>query len=143
MTTDQPNWIHIDPDKVDVNETASRKGVEFHVFLSPYDLPDAVRGAFDSSLNRFVIEFRYLAQEPSKRITMDAFVTLQVGEKSGRIQRIEVDVKGLGAKQVALRMEQAIDQLRARLRNRVPTGNFSAAKRVLHQTEPQLLAGIS
>lgn len=143
MTGAQTKWIQVDPTKVDIETTATRKGVAFQVFISPYDLPEAVRGRFDPTVRRFVIEFRYLLDEPEERLAIDQHVTLILGTKSNRLLRIQVDTDGLGADQVALRINQAIDQLPQRLKSRVPNDNLRVAKRVLDETEPALFAAMA
>jgi hypothetical protein len=100
-----------------------------------------VRGRFDPELNRFAIEFRYLSDEELLRVEIDEHVVFSVGTKSMRLHQIEVDVKGLGASQVALRIDHALDCLPSRLRSpRPPRANFEVAKTVLHKKQPELLA---
>jgi len=136
----QPRWLSVDPTTFDPAKMIIQKGVEFHVFVSPYDLPDAVRGHFDAKVDRFLIEFRYLSNERAERVRVDPHVVLDVGVRSRRLQRIEVDVNGLGAGQVALRIDKAIDSLPSLLRSsRVPQANFEVARNVLRKKQPELL----
>ena len=142
MTTSHSRWLRVDPATFDRHETVVGRGVEFHVFLSPYDLPEAVRGAFDRATNRFVIEFRYVTDEPTATVAADKHVTLFIGKNSKRLRRIAVDVKGMGAREVALRIDQAIDALPRAITGRVPTTNFTVARDVIHRKRPELLASL-
>lgn len=139
--THHTRWLRVDPSTFDPDETVVRRGVEFHVFLSPYDLPEAVRGRFDSALNRFVVEFRYVTDEPTASIIADPHVTLLVGASSKRLRQILVDVKGLGATEVALRIERAIDALPQAIGlGKLPTANFTVTRNVIQRKQPELLA---
>ena len=142
--SDPTRWLPVDAAAYDSDETVVRRGVEFHVFLSPYDLPEAVRGRLDPAAKRFVIEFRYLSEERATEVVVDANVRFHVGKRSRRLQSIEVDVRGLGATQIALRIDQAIDSLPSKLRaSHVPRANFAVAKSVFHRKQPELLATIA
>ena len=144
MSNPSTRWLPIDPNTFDPDRQVTQRGVEFHVVVSPYDLPDAVRGHFDPALQRFVIEFRYFGDEKARTIVLDPHVTLHVGTQSSRIQRIEVDVKGLGANQVALKMAKAIESLRSVLSSRhVPDGNFAVAKHVITRKSPELMGDLT
>lgn len=126
------HWISVDRAKYDPGTPVSEHGVEFHVFISPYDMPEAVRGDFDESKRRFVIEFKYIATEPLEHQTPDDYVTFVVGENSRRLYRIEVDVEGMGADAVVLRVSRAMDALERRLGTaHVPADNFTVARKVL------------
>jgi hypothetical protein len=142
---DKPaKWLHVEPNSYDEGEDVSRKGVAFHVFLSPYDLPEAVRGRYNETLRRFVIDFKYVTEEASDLLKVDAYVKLRVGHRSRRLYQIEVDVQGLGASQVALKIGQAIDQLPSLLDTpRLPTGNFTVAKAVIQRKQPELLEALT
>lgn len=144
MIDKQAKWLHVEPNRYDEGEDVSRKGVAFHVFLSPYDLPEAVRGQYNERLRRFIIDFKYMTEEASDLLKVDAYVKLRVGQRSRRLYQIEVDVQGLGASQVALKIGQAIDQLPSLLDTpRPPTGNFNVAKAVIQRKQPELLEGLT
>lgn len=80
-----------------------RPGVRFEVDVSPYDVPNAVRG-FMTSHGRFRIEFRYIdgSEPPQQEKKLDAFVSVFEGRHSRRLLAIEVDVRALGAESVGL-----------------------------------------
>lgn len=136
-------WIKLDSKKYDKETSDSQNGVEFHLHMSPYDLPDAVRGAYSPELHRFVIEFKYISAEPTQSQIVDRHVTIHVGERSRRLYRIEVDVDSLQAEQVALRLVSAVDRLsKGGLRKNLPEDNYDVVKDVIRDKSAQLLAGI-
>jgi hypothetical protein len=61
--------------------------------MSPYDVPEAVRGYYDQKSHHFVIEFRYIGDESWKRERGDSQITLRIGRHSGRLYGIEADVQ--------------------------------------------------
>ncbi|HEY2931851.1 MAG TPA: hypothetical protein VGK99_08880 [Acidobacteriota bacterium] len=107
--------------------------------LSPYDVPEAVRGFYDEDLKRFVIEFRYIGDEPTERAESSvAHFGFRVGKNSSRIYAIEIDVDALKAKQVALKVElqKAIDNLTERVSSRksatdLRKENYALAKEII------------
>jgi hypothetical protein len=122
--------------------------VNVQVYLSPYDVPEAVSRHYDEALKRFVIEFRYPGGgEPLTPEARDEYVTLQVGRNSGRICRIEIDVNALQATLVGLSilapaLSQAVDKAIEGLA-RAPThrsreGNYRIAKRVVTERGKEL-----
>jgi hypothetical protein len=141
---ESPIWIEIDPSKYDEDQAVEQSGVEFHVFISPYDMPEAVRGDYEPLKDRFVITFKYLGQEALKSEALDEEVTLYIGEKSNRLYRIETDVKRLGVNAVVLKVSRAFDQLLSRLdRKHAPRDNFRIAKSVIADNQKKLLAGLA
>ncbi|MDE2663335.1 MAG: hypothetical protein OXI39_10085 [Gemmatimonadota bacterium] len=104
-------WIRVDQGKYDepreIGMSASAD-VELDVFISPFDIPKAVRGYYERKRERFVIDFKYITDEPRKYENFGpAEVTAVVGKKTGRILGFEIDVKAIGAESVALRVHAA------------------------------------
>ena len=97
-------WIELEPSDLAPQRKTSHNAVEVVVGLSPFDLPDCVRSFYDQSCDRFVIEFRYLNDEPLVPERADDYVTFFFGRNSDRLYKIEVDVKSLGAEQVDLKV---------------------------------------
>ena len=82
--------------------------VEVEVFISPFEIPRAVRGFYDEHRKRFVVDFKYITQEPTDYKDFGpSEVTTKVGRKTGRILGFEIDVGALGASSVSLRMRVA------------------------------------
>jgi hypothetical protein len=98
------DWIRLDPDQVTKATTETRRegGVQITVALSPYDIPQAVRGRFDRDLGRYVVEFQYIAEEPWEKHTRDESIALRVGKNSGRIYGVEIDVERAKEQRVGL-----------------------------------------
>ena len=143
------DWIEFDPSTFQKSDRQFQDGVEIIVGLSPYDLPEAVRGGYNEELGMFVIEFRYLGNGES-RIPQgqDENVTFLVGEHSKRLYEIRVDVDGLRAKAVGLRvlivdeLNGAIDNLERGSTDRSRTRNYEVAKDVIAKNSEKLLAGV-
>jgi len=117
--------------------------------MSPHDVPGAVRGEFEKSLNRFVIEFKYMDEEPWSRVPSDNNIELRVGRHSGRLHGIEIDVVGLHADKVELKMH-IVDMIKQALtgfaqhsgkNNRI--ANYEIAKNVISKEQDQIFAGMS
>lgn len=136
-------WIRLDPRHYAPSEKEERNGVEFHLHVSPYDLPDAVRGFFDNERRRFAIEFKYISPEDTLEQRVDEHVSVQVGKTSRRLYRIYVDVTSLGAEQVVLRVKSAVHALAASSSTRLPSDNASVVQHVLEDKSPELVAALS
>jgi hypothetical protein len=68
---------------VDVEIPASHeRGVLVELLLSAYDFPEAFRSRYDDKLRRYVIEFRYLDDEPSLLVPGDEHVAFLMGKNS-------------------------------------------------------------
>jgi hypothetical protein len=132
-------WISLDSEMYDSDTVELSEGVEFHIFVSPYDLPEAVRGRRDAAKRRFVVEFKYIGDEPSEERRVNEHVTFFIGKHSHRVHRIEADVDGLGTELVTLRLVPAIDALAKELHSvSTPADNFRVAKAVLTDRKAEL-----
>ena len=67
-------------------------GVQCSVSLSPYDIPQAVRGYEDKKTGFFVIEFKYPTDEPISEKIHNQFTRVDIGINSGRIYRLKFDL---------------------------------------------------
>jgi hypothetical protein len=90
---------------------AGSSGVLFDVVVSPYDLPEAVRG-FRKSNGRFRIEFRYIdGDEPiAEELRVDEHVSAFEGKHSGRLLALEVDTAAIGADAVGVAISTPVPQ---------------------------------
>ena len=98
------HWLplKISEDAVEL-ESVTRDGVHITLVMSPFDIPEAVRGSYDDESGLFSIEFRYpVMEKKTTRAAGAEHVTLVVGKNSERLYRIEIDVRSLGANQVTL-----------------------------------------
>jgi len=138
------NWIQLDPETLNRVTTEHVDGIEISVGMSPYDLPDGVRGRYSKQIDRFVIRFRYLgkAKEEYRPVaTSNPNIVFMVGVHSGRLHEIHVDVKSAGTDKVSLQMlvpqlESAIEALGSRIPRR--TKNFAVARDVISEKGEQL-----
>lgn len=143
-------WIKLDPRAFSAKARQTRRqgGIEIAVTLSPYDIPDAVRGQFDEHLSKFVIDFNYIEDEDWERHTSNEGIQLRVGKNSGRLYGIEVDVATLNAGQVALRLElpklvgKAIEAELSATKLFSRKENYRLAKSVISNQREPLFAGI-
>src|SRR5687767_6301690 len=101
------DWVRIDPQALSVASTTREpgRGVELTITLSPYDIPDGVRGVYDEQRGRYVIEFSYIEDEPWDYGEQDKYVRLRIGKASRRLKGVELDVDKITADSVSVRME--------------------------------------
>ncbi len=100
-------WIEVPADSLDTDDKLIESGVEISVGLSPFDIPEGVRGFYDEAIERFVIQFKYLDADGKERRTSvkpEAGIELCVGEYSGCLYEIHVDVDQIGANAVQLKL---------------------------------------
>lgn len=126
---------------------AEPPGVLFNVVVSPYDVPEAVRG-FKVPGGRFRIEFRYIdGEEPGRQVPLDGHVTVTEGRHSHRLLALEVDVAAIGARSVGVAItpvESVKSQLRSAM-DRVESmhgssdENHARVRRALEARESELL----
>lgn len=144
------NWIKLDQSRLMQGQDVVRDGVHVQVFVSPYDIPEAVRGERDKETGRFTIEFRYLSDDNSFLCESndEKTVCLIVGKNSGRLCRIELDLNKLGVGRVGLSIiptvEHAVDEAINRLViERMPKQrNYNLAKEVISQRRQELFADL-
>jgi hypothetical protein len=143
------NWIRLNTDELNSPRKEKVRGVDVEVFVSPYDLPEAVSGEYDATIKRFVIEFKYITSGEKQVVGGDAEnMRLLVGENSGRLYRVEVDVNALRASRINLivlpgKVDEAIDHLAARKQRKASQGNYRIAKQVITQKRDQLFRQLS
>jgi hypothetical protein len=91
------NWLSLTGPQVPITKEVSRVvgGVECKVSLSPYDVPQAIRGYEDKEKHWFIIELKYLTEEPIIEKQPDEFTRIEIGRNSNRIYRIKFDLKAI------------------------------------------------
>lgn len=140
-------WIQLDPNEYDEPREIGMADVEVDVFISPFEIPRGVRGYYDKARKRFVIQFKYIAtHEPIDRLSTEpSQVQTFIGRNSGRIYEFEIDVDGLGAQSVSLRLRAAQEAIEA-MREHVPSSgakpwwNSHVANRVLQDRQQEVFA---
>jgi hypothetical protein len=129
-------------------EKRSLEGVKVDVLVSPYDVPEGVRGALSEDGKKFVIEFKYISQEDTVERQQDNNAKLRVGRSSGRLYALELDTSKFDPGNVRLRVEVA-EALKNVLRHLVKqpvsplrASNYKVAKQVVENYEDGILQPI-
>jgi hypothetical protein len=144
-------WLEVDLDTEKLKQSRKIRGVVVELLVSPYDVPEAVRGFFDKETNRFAVEFKYIGSgdEPKKNNQQDRFLNFRIGENSGRLYRLEIDVEALKANSVELRMlverevSEALDQLIQRSGRVNRQDNYRLAKEAIVARQNQLFDALA
>lgn len=136
-------WIEVDPEGLaEVTDKRGSNGIRIMFMPSPYDLPEAFRGFYDSAIDRFAIEFKYLGQERTENELHGEHVTLRLGKNSGRVYGIEIDVNAAQADWVEL-IQKALTERSKENRKPRRLVNYEATKRLVRARVPALAAASS
>lgn len=116
MGEPKSEWIVVDPGELDLKAGSTLRGIDIVVFVSPYDLPQGVRGYYSNDKKRFVIEFDYIGQEDTTSAKDGENVSFVLGRVSRRLYSVIVDVNKLELDAVTLKLHvtNAIDKLGSR-----------------------------
>lgn len=129
------DWIQVDDSRYEATESLSGgRRVLIEVSVSPYDVPQLVRGEFCVERNRFIVDFRYLTDEPTKSVRLDDHAIGRVGKNSGRLYSLELDVNAMSVESIDLRVkvDQAISELAHAVKPKLArTKNYALAKQVV------------
>jgi hypothetical protein len=88
------HWIPLNPDALNSGEALpAPHGIHISFKMSPYDVPEAVRGFLDESRDQFVIEFKYMLQEEPTRSEEKDGVVFRIGKHSGRVYELCVPIE--------------------------------------------------
>lgn len=139
-------WLQVNPDIEEFTERRQTEGskVKVEFLVSSYDIPGAVRGSYNKEKDRFVIEFKYIGDEPTKAQPQDNYVTFVIGKNSGRLYGIEIDVKALRVEKVELRMKikdevkKTLNNLIQKPINRLRQDNYRLTQKALSEIEDEL-----
>lgn len=129
-------WLSVQASEFEQDLCDRGSIVGLHMYTSPYDVPQGVRGGYDASLKRFVIEFRYIAPEETTELDLEQHVVAEVGRNSGRIYRLIVDVDSLQVEGVRLQLSHVVDELPLKRQRRgvaAPRDNYRVAKEVMEK----------
>ena len=137
-------WLHLDLDTEAAKRHELIRGVEVELSVSPYDIPEAVRGYFSEVKDRFVVEFKYMAYEPTETKSEDRYTSLVLGKNSRRLYAIELDVTALQVDKVELRIgvvkevNDTLDHLLQRSSAQTRLDNYRLAKDAILIAQEQL-----
>jgi hypothetical protein len=110
------DWIHVDAKQLRQPEPRqeTHRGMNLSVHVSPYDIPEAVKGTYDDSSEAFVIHFRYLdAPSQCKEAVMKNGVKFHL-DRQGRILRVLLPKPLLcraGAESLAVNLQSAVNEM--------------------------------
>ena len=144
-------WIQVELDTEKLKQEKHLRGIVVELLVSPYDVPEAVRGFFDDEIKRFAIEFKYMggSDEPRKNNQQDKYLNFKIGENSERLYRLEIDVAALKANSVGLRMvvqqevNEALDHLIQQSGRINRKDNYRLAKEAIVARTDQLFGGLA
>jgi hypothetical protein len=111
------------------------KGIQFTVMMSPYAIPEAIKGEFNNEHKVFEIRFRYMDEEKAETKKIDQHVSILVGVNSGRLMGIDVDILKLDVSVVSLALKEFEKTVPEKQRR-----NFEAAREVLLSKAEELCA---
>jgi len=138
-------WRPLVPeDLVGQDIVTHQSGVTIRVFVSPFDVPEGVRGYYDDSAHVFRIEFKYpFDEELVPQAKAPDNLRLFVGKNSGRLKQIEVDVDALGAEVLLVHVvpnlvDQAIEELSKSPPARVRHANYDLTRKVISNHRREL-----
>lgn len=140
-------WIEVSPQSATASSEETIRGVRVQVFASPHDVPRAVKGHYDDESDKFVITFRYLDEERSVFVlesSPDEIIHIYKGASSGRVERIEVDVRKANANAIRLnidicnRVERTLNQLRDHNQRISTKLNYRAVSEAIEESKSQL-----
>jgi hypothetical protein len=139
-------WLPIDP-KEFREEIIEKKtnDLKINLFLSPYDIPEAVSGDFDESRRLFVIKFKYLTEETLESKKYDDCITLSIGKNSQRLYEILVNVNEFSVKKIGIGVfvKQAIEKYESQDRSPVSRKGLNIARKVLARQGQEIFQSYS
>ena len=145
------DWIDLDTQELNEERKEMIRGVEVTVLLSPNDVPEGVRGYYDQDGKRFVIEFKYMGEEPTREEQKDENLTLRIGKNSigknsDRLYAILIDINRLGANAVRLNVGPVVNDALTNLinnpRRKNRLGNYRLARDVISRRKDELFASL-
>lgn len=139
------DWVKLNPSEFNKSEHKVIHGVDLEVFLSPYDIPEAIRGAFQKESGKFVIEFKYIGgSEPLDEKDENESILLQIGRHSKRLYQIQVAIdpdmhKTIGLKLFLPKVNRLLENLSKSLGREVPARNYEVTREILAKKGKQIL----
>ncbi|NUQ01147.1 MAG: hypothetical protein HUU35_14965 [Armatimonadetes bacterium] len=143
-------WILLDPESPRLRHQ-ERQGSQMAVYASPYDVPEAIRFSLDPASGWLRIDLRYIdGGEKTNDPSTQAPVRIWTGRRSGRVYRIDAELKGIGVDDmdhtdtnaVVQRLVEYLVELTRQARpgvSETSEGNKAATERVLKECERELL----
>ncbi len=132
-------WIKLNPAEFAEAREQSVHGVKAELYLSPYDIPQAVKGSVDEENCRFRIQFRYIGGEEPLEVRDSAnSVYFKIGRRSRRLYEIDFPIDPAKEKIASLQLvltelEDIFKKLSTSLgaEKQRRAGNYEVAKKIL------------
>jgi hypothetical protein len=143
------DWVPLDANTLALPKHRTIRGVDITLVTSPYDIPEAVRGDYNKELRRFVIEFRYMSDEPLERYKCGKDIILRIGRNSGRLYSIEIDIHDLSTQEINLRMNvakaatNAINRLAHEAEKPQRQANYEVAKDAIEEKQNEIFESLA
>ncbi|HEX8398808.1 MAG TPA: hypothetical protein VF644_15350 [Pyrinomonadaceae bacterium] len=147
VNTQTTGWIDIDLSSFKIKRTTTIRGNEVELFVSPYDIPKAVRASLDEDKRYLTIEFKYLNEEPTEDKKENNYVEYKLGKASHRLQAIKIDIDNL-MKQENIKFNitkrdkllSAINILLRKTNGESPRDNYELVQDAIRAKENEILA---
>ena len=104
-------WIPLDAENLDSKTREDRQGIHVELSFSPYDIPEAVRGYYSPELKRFIVELKYMSDEPMRTRRISEHVEAVEGSRSGRLHALQIDVDSTSVQEVSISLNQAVAEV--------------------------------
>lgn len=142
------DWQQVDTNSLNRPRPTQIRGVNVIVYFGQEDMPVGIRGGYDATRKKFVIEFKYDAsEEPKKLLAFQPHVSLTVGQTSERLYEVELDVDKMDVQVVRLLtdVDTVLNQLpnRAREIGLDRLDNYVAASGAFKQVRKKLETAIA
>ena len=118
------------------------------MLVSPYDVPEALRGGYVRDKGHFEIEFKYISTEETYEKPEMENVSVRLGRNSGRLYAIQLNLRALQATSVELRIKIAeelkhvLTYLIEKPLNPLRSSNYSMAKEAIEMHEQEILQAV-
>lgn len=110
MNEQVADWIQVDESKYNKIKQSSAgldsRTVIIEMSLSPYEVPNQVRGDYDDDAKKFVIDFKYIDSEDLVPLDIDKHMSAFVGRRSGRLYSLLIDIDAMGAEAIELKIKE-------------------------------------
>jgi hypothetical protein len=135
------NWIRVDPRQLRHPQPRqeTHRGINLTFHVSPYDIPEAVRGYYDSVRNVCVIQFRYLdAPVPARDPVRQGEVAFYLDKQGQRILSVEIPKSNLSKaapEQIFLNLQSAVTEMAKKRPEPRNFENYDFANEVLSEKQ--------
>ena len=141
--TSSTEWIKISPGKY-WTEPKPSEPVALHVYVSPYDVPEAVRSCYDAVDHLFTIQFKYVGGEEAKRQALGDREVALLGRNSNRLQEVVFHVTDADSSRMRESIERFVEYARAFLPgSQTPQANLDIAMGAIVENESKLLDALT